>query len=191
MCKLNQEEMAKILGVAKITIARIESGTLSLSEKLANKVQEQFDVSAAWLLANDDLAPILTERDTLWSSSHFEFIQGSRSRIVDQARDGSYTYLYREGSMAVRGSEEEFIRWKLTQFSADIHAMLDATRGQPRQGILIYRINKMLSELHEDFSPLQFTLESYKPLIDQLREDYARAVGEKSDVEQKALRSKN
>lgn len=187
MCKLNQEEMAKILGIAKISVARIEGGTLSLSEKLANKVQEEFDVSAAWLLANDCLAPILTQRDTLWSSSHFEFVQGWRSDLLEHECDGTFSVTYRKERAAIQGSEDHFVRWKIAEYMASIHAMLDAASGQPRQGILLHRLNRMISELRKDFPVLKSTLDSYDPQISGLRKRYLQTLREKSFGEQKAL----
>jgi len=188
MCKLNQEDMAKILGVAKITIARIESGTLALSERLADKVEAEFGVSAGWLLANDDLAPILTGHDTLWSSDHFEFIQGWRSDLPELERDGAYNVTYREERAAIQGDEDHFVRWKMAGYMSEIHAMLDAARGQPRQGILIHRLNRMISELRKDFTVSSSTLNSYAPQISQLRKRYMQTLKEKSAEEQKALR---
>jgi DNA-binding XRE family transcriptional regulator len=190
ICKLNQDDMAKILGVAKITIARIESGSLKLSEKLANKIQEEFDVSAAWLLANDDLAPILTERDTIWGSDHFEFTQGWRSDLLEQERDGTTSITYRSDRAGIKGSEDDFVRWKMAEYMAQIHAMLDATRGQPRRGILIHRLNKMVSELRKDFKVSSTTLDSYRPQISQLRKRYMETLKDKSKAEEKALWSK-
>lgn len=190
MCKLNQDEMAKILGVAKITVARIESGSLKLSEKLANKVQAEFDVSAAWLLANDHLAPILTERDTLWDSKHFEFTQGWRSDLLEQERDGTTSVTYKEERALIQGDEDQFVRWKMAEYMAQIHAMLDATQGQPRRGILIHRLNKMISELRKDFKVSSTTLDSYGPQISQLRKRFMQTLKEKSKAEESALWSK-
>jgi DNA-binding XRE family transcriptional regulator len=187
MCKLNQDEMAKILGVAKITVARIETGTLKLSEKLANRVEKEFGVSAGFLLANDHLAPIFTPDGTLWRPDHFEFIQGWRSDLLEIERDGTHYVNYKQDRAAIQGSEDHFIRWKMAVYMSEIHAMLDAVRGQPRQGILIYRLNRMISELRKDFTLSRATLNSYNAQISQLRKRYMQTLREKSAAEQKAL----
>jgi transcriptional regulator with XRE-family HTH domain len=76
-CGLTQKEAAKLLGVATITINRICQGTLALSEELATKMEQELDVAATWILANDDQAPIVTPRGGLWSKELYEFAQGS------------------------------------------------------------------------------------------------------------------
>ena len=158
-----------------------------MSEKLANKAQEEFGVSAAYLLANDPLAPIFTEYGTLWSSAHFEFIQGWRSDLPEFERDGAYTVSFKEDRMPIQGSEDHFVRWKMAEYMAVIHAMLDAARGQPRQGILIHPLNKMLSELRKDFPTLSATSKSYEPQISVLRKKYVQTLKEKSKAEEQAL----
>ncbi len=52
-CGLSQPGLAKILGVAHVTVQRIEQGRLALSEDLARRAEEELGVSASYLLAND------------------------------------------------------------------------------------------------------------------------------------------
>ena len=67
-CGLTQRELGELLGVAMITIQRIEQGSLALSEDLATKAERELNVSAAWLLANDSKQPAVARSGLgLWT----------------------------------------------------------------------------------------------------------------------------
>jgi transcriptional regulator with XRE-family HTH domain len=177
-CGLTQKKAAELFGVSLITNQRICQGTLGLSEEFAMKMEKELDVSAAWILANDDEAPIVTPRGGLWSKELYEFVQGS-------------AYFAPEGKTArtvPKDASDEFIAWRLTRFCARVHAMLETTRNTPRQGILVHRLNKMLADLAEDFKPDPATFERYQPRIDKLEEAYFTAVNEIDRKETEELR---
>jgi hypothetical protein len=50
--------------------------------------------------------------------------------------------------------------------------MLETTRSTPRQGILVHRLEKMLTGLEEDFIPDPTTLERYASRIGELEKAY-------------------
>ena len=87
-CGLTQPQLAKLLEVAPISIARIELGTLGLSEELAKKIQDQLDVSAEWLLGNNSSIPPLSPRSGYWTKDLYEFRQGSRFTVSEKRLSG-------------------------------------------------------------------------------------------------------
>ena len=171
---LTKDDLAKLVGVAPITIQRICYGTLGLSEDLAKRMEEELDIAASWLLENDEEKPIVTPRGGLWSKELYEFAQGSRFFATEKKADGKEEHHYRyESAVAVsRGASDEFIAWRLTDFCARVNGMLETTRSTPRQGILVHRLEKMLTGLEKDFIPDPATLERYAPRIDGLEKAY-------------------
>src|ERR1700730_13890862 len=82
-CGLTQPQLAKLLGVAGISLQRVEQGTLRMSEEMAAKAEKQLDVSGAYLLANDPTQAPVTPRGGLWNVEHYEFSQGSISHVKE------------------------------------------------------------------------------------------------------------
>jgi transcriptional regulator with XRE-family HTH domain len=171
-CGLSQPELAKILGCAAITVQKIEQGKLGLSEELAQKIEDQFDVSARWLLANDPKETAITKRGGLWSKELYEFAQGARSFVTEATPSGGRRFRPKTGPQPLAVAKDEFIAWKLADYCANIDAMLAATKGSPRQGILVHRLNTAVKSLLEDFRPDQSTLAAHQPRLQKLRSEY-------------------
>lgn len=185
---LSQLELSKLLGCSGITVQRIEQSTLPLSIDLASKVEEELDVSAAWLLANDPRVPAMTPRRTLWTKDLYEFAQGSRSKVQEEAVDGTERSITaRLYGMALEGGEDQFIAWRLAEYTSRIHAMLEGTRSVPKQGILVHRLGKMLDSLAIDFPRDKATLKRYEPKIKKLWKAYDRISKQNSDQEHERL----
>jgi transcriptional regulator with XRE-family HTH domain len=186
-CGLTQRKLAKILDVALITIQRIEQGTLGLSEELAAKAQDELDVAAGWLLANDPSTAPVTSRNTLWNSELYEFAQGSRTSAKEDDVDGMKISIRSRVGGIAKGNDDEFIAWRVAQYTRIIHAMLEATRGLPKQGILIHRLNKAFTALAEDFDQDQAILEKHGPTVERLKKAFSRSSQENSTAEKKEL----
>jgi transcriptional regulator with XRE-family HTH domain len=185
---LSQSELAKILGCAAVTVQKIEQGNLGLSEELAAKVEEELGVSAAWLLANDPKAPAVTSHGTFWTKDLYEFAQGMRSEVKEDSVDeigGSITV--RLFAMPVKGGEDPFVAWRLAEYTAKIHAMLQGCRSVPKLGILIHRLDKALNTFAKDFPPDAATSKIYEPEIKKLYESYHQTTKKKSDDEHDRL----
>jgi len=182
-CGLTQPELAKILDCAAVTVQRIEQGKLGLSEDLARKIEQEIDVSASYLLANDPNEAAVTTRGGLWAKELYEFAQGARSVVVEKKPSGGWRGRLRVGPHPLAEAKDEFIKWKLADYTADIHAMLEATSGSPRQGILIHRLNTAIKGLLEDFKPDQATLASHEPPLRKLRDAYDKIAQRVSDEE--------
>ena len=78
----------------------------------------------------------------------------------------------RPGPAPLEGATDEFTAWKLEDWTSKIHAMLESTKGSPRQGILLHRLNKALNAPAEDFKPDKAVLEKYEPSLQKLRAAY-------------------
>jgi transcriptional regulator with XRE-family HTH domain len=182
-CGLTQPELAKILGCAAVTVQRIEQGKLGLSEELAQKIEGEFDVSAGFLLANDPKESPVTKRGGRWAKELYEFAQGVRSVVVEKTPSGKLRYHLRTGPHSLDEAKDEFVEWKLADYSSKIHAMLNATKGSPKQGILVHRLNTAIKALLEDFKPDQVTLANHGPRIQKLRAAYDCIAKRVSDEE--------
>src|SRR6516165_1508102 len=155
---LSQREFAKILGCSLSTVQQIEQGELALSEKLAAKVQENVDVSAAWLLANDPAQLAVTPRGNVWTKNFFELVQGTPP-------GHSYEVHHDVPADDARKMVETFTAKKRLEIVATIDALLEGSAGLPKQGILISRLNKTLKELQKEFRVDEKTLKRYEPQI--------------------------
>lgn len=159
---LSQKELAKLLGVAGITVQKIEQGKLKLSEELAQKVQNELDVSAAWLLANDPKMPPVTFRGGSWAKIWYEYTQALR---LDR-------------NFALDESADAFTAWQIEELSAKIASLLRASKGTPKQGILLHRLRQSLSELAEQFPTDEAVLAQHAPRIAKLRGAFKHVSGE-------------
>jgi transcriptional regulator with XRE-family HTH domain len=177
---LSQSELAKILGCAAVTVQKIEQGNLGLSEELATKIEEEIGVSAAWLLANDSEQPAVSPRGGFWTVNHYEYAQGARMTMAEEKLDGRKTFRFKKKADRTLpvGDEEDavnaFTVLKTAEAASLIRAMLEGSKGLPRQGILVHRLRKALKALHEDFKPDKATLEKDKPEIEKLRTRYEK-----------------
>src|SRR5258708_3282367 len=75
---LSQKGLAKLLGVAAISVQKIEQGRLAVSEERARKAEAELGVSAGWLLANDPKTRPVTPRGGRWTKALHEFTQGGK-----------------------------------------------------------------------------------------------------------------
>jgi transcriptional regulator with XRE-family HTH domain len=157
---LSQAQLAKILGVAAVSVQKIEQGHLALSEELAGKAQEVLDVSARWLLANDPTQSALTPRGNLWTKVFYELTSGTPP-------GHSYEIHYDVPAADARKSVRAFTALKKLKTFAVIDALFEGSAGLPKQGILFHRLDKVLKELKEEFKTDQTTLENYRPKIEK------------------------
>jgi len=165
---LSQAELAKILGVAAISIQKIEQGSLKLSEDLAIKAQKVFDVSAAWLLTNDPTQLAVTPRGDLWTEDFYELTQGTPP-------GHSWEVHYGIPKADAENSATAFTNLKAAEFGALIHAMLQGAKGRPKQGILLHRLRKALETWKKDFPPDKGTLEKHRPVIEKAAKAFKEA----------------
>jgi transcriptional regulator with XRE-family HTH domain len=178
---LSQAELAKILGCAAVTVQRIEQGKLGLSEDLAVRAQKELGVSAAWLLANDPAQLVISPIGGLWAKDIYEATQGARLKNKQQIR-----HALQEADKA--RAENEFISLKAAEAGTLIHAMLEGTKGLPKQGILLHRLNKMLESLKEDFPPDKRKLEELRRLeIEKARDEHDLTVYRLTEGENERL----
>src|SRR5271165_3293074 len=157
---LSQAQLAKILGVAAVSVQKIEQGHLALSEELAAKAQKVLDVSALWLLANDPTESAVTPRGNLWTKDFYELTQGTPPGHSWEVRIGV-------PATDARKAVEAFTALKAAEASALIHAMLEGAKGRPKQGILLHRLRKALEALERDFPPDKGILEKHRPEIEK------------------------
>jgi transcriptional regulator with XRE-family HTH domain len=171
---LSQAELAKILGVATISVQKIEQGHLSLSEELAVKAQKELGVSAAWLLANDPAKPAVTPRGGLWTMEFYQFAQGSLDAVGEEVGDKmlGQVRLYTLPPSDNDRAQDAFIALTRIETDSVIHALLEATKGRPVQGILIHRIRTMLNALREQFTPDKATLKKHRSRTQKARKTY-------------------
>jgi transcriptional regulator with XRE-family HTH domain len=181
---LSQAGLAELLGVAAISIQRIEQGTLALSEELALKAEKTFDVSAAWLLANDPAQLAVTPRNTIWTKNFFELAQGTPP---------GHSYEVQHGVPAVdtRKMVETFTAKKRLEIFALVDAMLEGSAGLPKQGILISRLNSTLKELQKEFKADGKTLERYRPQIEKATKAFEKVRSRITEREKERLWSDN
>ncbi len=179
-CGLSQKELAKLLGVAPITIQKIDQGVLQLSPDLAGKAENELDVAAGWLLANDSNTPPVTPRGGKWTKELYEFVQGGRyivsessepitKRSATQVRSSVTTLIRVNKDFPPVEGAEQFTAWRAADYSARIHAMLAGAKASPRQGILLHRLKRTIESLAEDFPADQRTLDQYGPKIAKLK----------------------
>jgi transcriptional regulator with XRE-family HTH domain len=171
-CGLSQKQLAEILGVAPITIQKIEQGILQLSEDLARKAQTQLDISAAWLLDNYASAPAVTPRHTTWTPAHYELAQAKQINPKIDSDDDSF---------------DEMVAWRTAVISTQIQAMMVGSKGLPRLGILGYRLTRMLIELEKDFPPDPATLKSHQKRNAQLYAAFEAKLSELSRAEEEEI----
>jgi transcriptional regulator with XRE-family HTH domain len=173
---LSQSELAELLGCAAVTVQRIEQGKLALSEDLAGKAQESLDISAAWLLANNPTELPVTPRNDLWTKDYYELTQGTPP---------GHSYKIHHEVPAADGETlvNKFTALKLAEASARIQTMLERTKGLPKQGILLHRLNKALDALEEDFNPGKIPLEKLQPEIKKARKAFDETLKRNSDRE--------
>jgi transcriptional regulator with XRE-family HTH domain len=179
--ELTQAQLAKLLGVALITVQRIEQGSLALSEELALRIQSELDVSASYLLANDPSTPMVAATGAKWRKRHFELVQGSRYAAKAEKPIGVQVY----GSVA--RAADEFTHWRLLDITAKVHALLAGSAGLPRSGILLHRLYMSLASLENDFPTDKATLESYAPRLAKLRAAFEARSEAIADAESEAL----
>ena len=70
-----QPAMAKMLGCSAATIQSIEVGRLKMSESLAQKISRKTDISPAWLLQGDSVAPPVDTTGAPYTQESFELNQ--------------------------------------------------------------------------------------------------------------------
>ena len=183
-CGLSQPGLAKILRVAHVTVQRIEQGRLALSEELAGRTEEELGVSASYLLANDPQEEPVTPKGGRWTTDIYEFAQGSRGAAVQEMPSGKKRYHFR-ATDTVPGAADSYVAYCTADYCAKIEAMLQATKGLPRQGILLHRLNKAMAALLESFPPDEQTLAKLAPKVRKLKaahDEIARRIGqEESD----------
>jgi DNA-binding XRE family transcriptional regulator len=167
-CDLPQPGLAKILGVAAVTVQRIEQGTLELSEDLARRAEEELGVSAAYLLANDLQEEPVTPKGGRWTTDMYEFKQGIRGHAVEDMPSGTKR-CHGRATDTVPGAADRFVAYRTADYCAKIEAMLQATKGLPRQGILLHRLNKAMTALLESFPPDETTLAKHAPRVKKLK----------------------
>lgn len=63
ICRLTQQELADMVGCARLSITGLEHGRLRLSESMAERMSLHTGVSKAWLLSNDPERVAVCERD--------------------------------------------------------------------------------------------------------------------------------
>jgi transcriptional regulator with XRE-family HTH domain len=185
-CGLTQPELAEILGCHSATVQRIEQGTLQMSEDFAQKAEAALDVAASYLLANDAQQPPVTVRGGRWTKELYEFAQGARWFATEQKPSGT-RIRFRSGPLPLEGAMDEFTAWKLEDYTSKIHAMLESTKGTPRQGILLHRLNNALKALSEDFKPDAAVLEKYEPRLQKLSAAYDKVAKRISDEEHRRI----
>jgi transcriptional regulator with XRE-family HTH domain len=168
---LSQKELAKLLGVAGITIQKIEQGRLALSLELAEKAQNELGVSAAWLLNNDPKIDPVTFRGGSWGKIVYEYTQALRL----------------ERDFALDQSANAFTAWQIAELSARIAGLLTGSKGTPRQGILLHRLRQSLSELAEQFPADEAVLAQHAPRIAKLKAVFKHASGEITEEETRRL----
>jgi transcriptional regulator with XRE-family HTH domain len=71
--KLQQKELAHLTGVATVTIKKIESCVLPLSESLAQKIGEHLGVSPAYLLKNNLRRQPVTDTGAPWNYTTYRY----------------------------------------------------------------------------------------------------------------------
>lgn len=167
-CDLSQPGLAKILGVAAVTVQRIEQGTLELSEDLARRAEEELGVSAAYLLANDPQEEPVTPKGGRWTTDMYEFKQGIRGHAVEEMPSRKKRF-HGRATDTIPGADDPYIAWRTADYCAKIEAMLQATKGLPRQGILLHRLNKAMTALLESFPPDEQTLAKHAPRVKKLK----------------------
>jgi transcriptional regulator with XRE-family HTH domain len=157
---LTQVDFANVFGCAGVTVQRIEQGVLGLSEELAAKAEKTFDVSAAWLLANDPTQLPVTPRGNLWTKDFYELAQGTPP-------GHSYEVQHDVPTEDARKMIETFTAKKRLEVISLIDALLAGSAGLPKQGILISRLNNTLKELQKEFRADEKTLKKYEPQIEK------------------------
>jgi hypothetical protein len=93
----------------------------------------------------------------------------------------------RTGPHPYKGNEDEFVTWQTEDLTARIRALLEGTKGTPKQGILVHRLNKALESLQKDFQPDEATLAKYQPQLKKLRAAYDAVAERISDEEHDRL----
>lgn len=73
---LTQKELGDLVGVAAVTIKKIETGQLGLSGKLAEHIAKVTNVDEEWLVSGDPKGEIVAEDGSLYTRGHFEERQG-------------------------------------------------------------------------------------------------------------------
>jgi transcriptional regulator with XRE-family HTH domain len=173
-CGLTQTELAKILGygrpkgLAAITVQKIEQGKLELSEDLARRAEEELGVSASYLLANDPRGEPVTPRGGRWTTDLYEFAQGIRGAVTEEMPSGKRRGIMRATDTAP-GAADSYVAWCTADYCAKIEAMLQATKGLPRQGILLHRLSRAMDDLLERFPPDKSTLAMHAPKLRKLK----------------------
>ena len=111
----------------------------------------------------------------------FTKTQGARLKNKQQIR-----HALQEADKA--RAENEFISLNTAEAGTLIHAMLEGTKGLPKQGILLHRLNKMLESLKEDFPPDKRKLEELRRLeIEKARDEHDLTVYRLTEGENERL----
>jgi transcriptional regulator with XRE-family HTH domain len=176
-----------LLGVSTITVQRIEQGSLSLSEELADRIQDQLDLSAEWLLANDPKIPPLSSRKAYWTKDLYEFAQGNRFVVTEKRLSGKLGAILTNEARTPQELADKLTDWHIAIFQGTIAALLKAAQGSPRQGILVHRLNQALADLQKDFDMDHQTLAAYADRQLEAQIAFKEAAKEFSERETKQL----
>lgn len=186
-CGLTQEQLAKLLKVSTITIQRIEQGTLALSEELARKIQDQFDVSAEWLLANSSKIPPLSSRNAYWTKDLYEFAQGKRFVATETKLSSKPGAIQVNLEYTPEELADKLSDWHIANYTAYIAAYIKGAQGGPRQGILLHRLNEFLDSLRKDFEVDLGTMQAHAVHMEATQTAFKQAAKEYSEREIKRL----
>jgi DNA-binding XRE family transcriptional regulator len=179
-CGLTQGELAEMIGVAKISIARVEGGSLPLSAKLATKIGAELDISPDWLKQNDLRQPPITPRGGLWSKDLYEARQGKKVSLPLSGAIPMPMVSAFESTMPTPSNEtdDSFVEWFRAEVDAEINAMLHGAKNTARLGILVHRIRDFLKRTAETFKPDFHAARQLQPRVEALFESYKTAVEE-------------
>jgi transcriptional regulator with XRE-family HTH domain len=191
-CGLSQRQMAKLVGVAAISIQRIEQGTLGLSEELAAKVEYQFDVSASWLLENNRELPPFTPRHRLWGPEMFERQQGMFKILNGPESNQTPPRKPRANRTATddkipKDALSLYIDWFMAENANELRAMFEGSRHSSRIGILCHRIRAFRESLRADFPPDDAALDRTRATEERLKQKYFKQLSEATGKEHQEL----
>jgi hypothetical protein len=110
-----------------------------------------------------------------WTKDHYEFLQGTLGGITTEYPGNKRRYTFRADHVAPEKANDDFIRWLVPHYAAEIEALLVSVKGTTKQGIIQHRLNELLKALDAEFGSDSATLKKRAANLKKLKERFHRA----------------
>jgi DNA-binding XRE family transcriptional regulator len=185
-CGLTQAGLAELVDCHTMTVQKIEQGALMMSAQMATRLGEVLDLDPNWLLANNSMAPPITQTGAPWLREHYELARMNTTTWGLLVQRGAPPKS-EESTARLEKMKQLYRRWQEEELIARLSAILagaeltggDGPSEPPRGamfGVALERLKQALDSLEAQFQPDWAALEARQKRIDQYRLPYLELV---------------